>query len=105
MHRSFRQPAGSPHKPGAVILERGEPVRRPARQEPQCELCPKRRHLWTPSNRATYRRWRFWLRGFPVGELTPRDAWDFYRLDEAARELEGAFLRQNINEAIVRSFK
>jgi hypothetical protein len=97
-HHNFRNP--DPEQRGQPIVELGRYRLRGPRDEPQCGICPKR-FAWTPENLAVYRRWRFHVQGFDVGQIDEQTAWAFYRLEETAREVQQLMATRSVNRAIV----
>jgi len=51
-----------------------------------------------------YRRWRFRALGLAPGPVDAQTAWAFFRLDEAAREIEAVRLARAVNHALVGAF-
>lgn len=83
----YSQNNADPEKRGKPIIELEQYVPRPERDIPPCKECPTL-FRWMPANKAVYVRWSFERQGIDTG---PKDAellWNFFRLNEAARELE-----------------
>ena len=84
MHYSFRNPDES--KRGKAILSiDGKPLPRQARQKPDCGNCFVRAR-WTEENARIYAKWR--MCKLSPNEIDTEMSWNFFRLEEAAREIE-----------------